>query len=445
MKYRSIFIANIAEIAKPLTRSMTETQRRQEVFEDHVYCDRFLAHNKDYRVLITPYSLDPTFIADVSYLLRFKHSLFLHPKEIDESICEAIISDQSLLSQLQQIIMDNPEITIHSYAVTEEFKQLIHKLRSIGLRFSTHEMPDPDASWTAPFFDSKAGFRQTTNILYDSFPDMPRGIIVSGTQELIGWMRYYLLKADGVVLKSNRGLAGAGLRIIRKGDLPVSHIASYVQTLVTDEAFWLDEPIIVEEYIDPDLSICGGSPNIELQIQNGTTEVLYSCGMRVSSKGVFLGVEFGKGAVPKRIERQLVRSGRMFGSVLSLVNYAGHFEIDFVYGKKSHRLFPIEANVRRTGGTHAFELAERLLGDDFIGKYYVISVNKIDAPQCHGKTYSEVKEILRTIMYPMLGKEEGVIITMTNYMIKGKIGYVIIAKDKIRAQQIEHMLLNKLQ
>ena len=54
MKFNSIFIANLAEIAKPLTKAMSQSKRETEIFEDHAYCDRFLWTEHDRRVLVTP-------------------------------------------------------------------------------------------------------------------------------------------------------------------------------------------------------------------------------------------------------------------------------------------------------------------------------------------------------------------------------------------------------
>ena len=163
----------------------------------------------------------------------------------------------------------------------------------------------------------------------------------------------------------------------------------------------------------------------------------------INPQGVFLGMEIGKGAIDGRVEKTLVKYGRKFARHLALMGYQGFFDIDWVVGK-DHDYHPLEANLRRTGGTHAYELACRLLGEDFDEKYYVISQNKIQALKLKGASYQTVKDKLGDLLFPINRKKEGVIVTMMNYLVKGWLGYVILAKDKKRAQEIEAQLLKKI-
>lgn len=437
MKYKTIFIANISEIALPLVAGMRKAAREFEIFEDHAYCDRFICSSEDHRILVTPLPLDSAFAAHMNELLRFRNVSYLSPAVTGDSVCDAIGDDRALFRKILGIIRANPGISVHSYAITPQFVRLIRQLRAAKAVFETHEMPESDAAWTAPFFDSKAGFRQAVATLGQSFPRMPRGIIVSGVEELVGWMRYYLTTSEGVVLKSNRGLAGAGLRIIRKHELPLTDIRQYVMALIRREPFWLLDPTVVEEFIPPDMSICGGAPNIELEISNGSVKTLYPCSMRIREDGMFMGTEFGRGTVPKWIERRMRRAGQSFGTLLKTVKYRGHFELDFVYADRDQRLYPIESNVRRTGGTHAYELALRLLGENFLSKYTVISMNKSDAPGFSKLSYQQIRDRFRDLIYPMGKAAEGIVFTMMNYRVKNKVGYVAIGRNIARARAVE--------
>jgi hypothetical protein len=167
--------------------------------------------------------------------------------------------------------------------------------------------------------------------------------------------------------------------------------------------------------------------------------------MRVSDKGVFMGIEFGKGAVSSKISKHLRKAGKRFGELLKICGYNGHFEIDFVYGGSDNRLYPIEANLRRTGGTHAFEFIKRLLGARFSECYYIVSVNKVTAPKLTNKDYLQSKKLISDIYYPIEGKNEGVILSTVNYLKKGKIGYIVVGTDKKRVYQIEKILLERIQ
>lgn len=443
-KYKSIFIANLTEIAKPILKFMTPKQKEEEVFEDHAYCDRFVLTDRDNRVLITPFELDKDFTYEIAKLLKLKDVAYYAPKTVNESTCQAIIDDRQLYQKLREIISNNPAIKIGSYAATLEFKNLTNRLKKDGLKFQIEGVPQKNNLWTASFFDSKAGFRQAVNSLKSPFLQMPKGVICTKRSELIGWIRYFLQKKKCIVLKSNRGLAGAGLRIIHNDELAIEKIPSFLDDLFQKEPFWKSEPIVVEEYIKPNLNQCAGAPNIEMVIENNSFHYLYECGMRISNKGVFMGAEFGKGAVSPKISKFLKKAGRKFGELLRTCSYQGHFEIDFVYGGPDNKIYAIEANLRRTGGTHAFEFARRLLGDKFINNFYIVSVNKKDASCLSGTNYDKVKRLLADIYYPIDGKKEGVIISTVNYLKKGKIGYLIIGLNKKRVYQIEKIFLKKI-
>ena len=117
-----------------------------------------------------------------------------------------VIGNKNEFEKLEKIIKSNPEISIGSYAATEEFKTFIDFLKKRGHKFQVEGIPIKNSLWTTSFFDSKAGFRQAANSLGSKFPEMPQGVICTKRNELIGWMRYFINKKRPIVIKSNRGL-----------------------------------------------------------------------------------------------------------------------------------------------------------------------------------------------------------------------------------------------
>lgn len=423
-RVKSIFLANLAEVALPLTHLMKGPRAQEEIFEDHALCDRFLFSCKDEQVLITPFPIDKNFFNDNHRLLNLKNVLNISPKKVGESLC------LSVLEKVGEIVRKNPGVEIVSYAATPEFYELTGYLRQKGLEFSTPEAPKEEDFWAQDFFDSKAGFRQAVESLLPGFPAMPEGVVCFGKTEITGWAKYWLEKFGGCVLKANRGLAGAGLKIIKN-----------LKDLAVKERYWNEEPVVVERFIPPDLSVCGGAPNIELRIRGGKTEVLYVCSMRIDKEGVFLGVEMGHGAVPEKLTTLLEKSGKQFGKLLESFGYRGYFEVDWVYGRDS-KTYPIEANLRRTGGTHVYEACRRLLGKDVFKNFYVVANN--NSLVRVNLDYAKVKKQVIDLLYPIAGHAEGVIITVTNYLRRGKIGYMVIASDKDRAAAIEKRFQERL-
>lgn len=442
MKFDSIFIANLSEIARPLARLMDKKKAEIEINEDHYLCDRFLFSDEKNRILITPYLINRDFFEFSRKITGFSRLINLSPKKIDESICESIIKDKILFEKLVFFIKKNPRIKLISYATTEEFTELVKLLRKNGLIFQTPEMPNFGKEWTSSFFDSKSGFRQSVYNLKGNFPEIPDGMICDGITEVIAWGEYFLNKYGGCVIKSNRGLAGAGLKIIKIEQIDNNDIKKYL-TDILRENYWSKDLVVVEKYIESDKKISGGFPNIELKIDENGVKTLYFCGMRVSDEGVFLGIEIGRGAIPFHVRRCLRQSAIKFGHFLKTAGYKGFFEIDWVYGL-DHKIYAIEANLRRTGGTHVYEIAKTLLGNDFQKKYYLTATNIQIAHKLKNKSFMEVKNKLSDILYPIQGKKKGVLITIYSQLELGKLGYIVIGKDKKETIEIEKNFLKRI-
>lgn len=443
MRYDSIFIANLAETAAPLLKYFSEKEREREVFEDHALCDRFLFSDQDNRVLVTPFPINKQLARDACKLLGFKNIINLRPRNVGVSLSKAVVQDKKLFLLIVSLIKRNPGIAICSYTASYEFRGLINLLKKQNLIFSTPEMPAEKGFWTAEFFGSKAGFRQLAGGLPSHFPAMPQGAIVDNIHDLAGWAEYFLNKRKGVVIKTNRGLAGAGLAIIKRADVKNKNISQYVPKTVKGKLFWRKTLTVVEEYIEPAGALLGREPNVEARVREGGVEILYTCNMRVDASGAFKGVEIGKEALPYDLDVKLISAGKILGRIYHKYGYRGYFDIDFVFGKNG-RLYALESNVRRTGGTHAFELARRLLGDDFPQNYYLVSNNVCPTERFKGKSYAELKKATGHLFYPMDGKKEGVVLTVANYLPKGNLGYVVISRNKQRTIEIESDFLKLL-
>jgi len=419
---------------------MNKSRAKEEIFEDHALCDRFIFNNSDNFLLITPFLVDKIFITDVKKLLKISNIINLSPKKIGESVCESILQDHKLLTILIEQISNNPSITVHSYIASQEFLKLISHLKKLNLQFDTPETPGEKYYKTTSYFDSKSGFRQTAAKLGKDFLALPEGFICHGINEVCKSVKYFLNQNKGCVVKTDKGLAGAGLTIIRRQEIKNNNLDSLINHRLTNKKYWLHETSVVEEFIEPDLKICGGAPNIELKIIDDKVIPLYVCGMRITEEGVFKGVELGKNAVPKSAIYKLIKHGKIFGDYLKQKGYRGYFEIDFVFGKNG-RLYPIEANLRRTGGTHVFELCQKLFGNNFQKNYYIVANNITPALKLKNKSYSYVMNKLKNYLYPINGKKEGIIISVYSYLKKGNLGYVVVGNSRMRVREIETSFL----
>lgn len=442
-KYKSIFLTNLSEAALSLANLMSKKNREIEIFEDHVFCDRFIFSKGDDRILVTPLMIDQEMKKHVEHIMKFKNVVNLSPKKLSDSLCLSVLEDKHLLNKLVSIIKANPGIDIVAYVSSNEFTKLISYLKSKKLKFTTSEIPSLENNWTIAFFDSKAGFRQLTTFMENGFPKMPQGIVCDSVDEIIGAVNFFFKNEMDCVMKANRGLAGAGLKLLYRKDFKSKNLKNELEKLFKEDPYWSRDVVVVEEFIKPNYSLGGGAPNIEMKILNNKVYALYCCSMRINDRGVFQGIEIGRGTYTNYMKNKLIKHGMTFGHLLKKFDYRGHFEVDFVAGQDK-KLYPIEANIRRTGGTHTYEAAKRLLGNDFERKHYIVSKDFSDAPKLKGKSYLEVKEKLKDILYPINGEKKGVVISIFSYIKHGKIGYFVIADSKKSAYNIEKEFVSRV-
>lgn len=424
---------------------MSKKNRKLEIDEDHALCERFIFSKGDDRVLVTPLLVNETMKEHVSKVMKFKNVINLSPSKIGESLNVSVLEDKKLLKQLEDIIRQNPGIDLVAYVSSNEFMNVVSYFRSKKLNFTTSEIPTQENNWTVAFFDSKAGFRQLTTFMNNGFPKMPQGIVCDSIDEIIGAVRFFFNNEMDCVMKANRGLAGAGLKIMYRKDYQKKNLNRVLEQILKENPFWSHDIVVVEEFIEPNLEIGGGAPNIELKISKNKVHPLYCCSMRISREGVFQGIEIGRGTYTSYMKNKLIKHGVTFGQMLKKFSYNGHFEIDFVAGR-DNRIYPIEANVRRTGGTHIYDAVKRLLGSNFERNYYVTSKDFQDAPKLKGKSYGQMRDKLNGLLYPIKGKKEGVVVTIFNHLyIKwGKIGYFVVSSDKKSAYAIEKAFQDRI-
>jgi hypothetical protein len=276
---------------------------------------------------------------------------------------------------------------------------------------------------------------------------MPEGAVFFDVAKAASFAASVYTLKGGVVIKTNKGHSGAGVLIFKKGDLSgaIAKDTGLLLTKLNAEQYWSKFPIVVEDYVELDESISGGSPSIEYRVgPDGQAECLYPCAMRVNADGVFQGVEISAEALPLQVLAAMHAAGRYVAGEYSRNGYRGYFDIDFVLSKDG-TCYVGESNVRRTGGTHAYHLGRFLLGDDFLNNSYIIANNCCPLPVCaaRGLSFSRLLEVLGPVAYHA-GRREGVILTSAHKLSQGQIAYAIIHKDRSRALGLESRMFDLL-
>jgi hypothetical protein len=157
--------------------------------------------------------------------------------------------------------------------------------------------------------------------------------------------------------------------------------------------------------------------------------------MRVSREGIFQGVAINDDVISDQIEAQMIDTGFYIGEQYSKNGYRGYFDVDFIMAK-NNRVYANESNVRRTGGTHVYETAARLFGKDFLYDVFILSRNTYPLPAEKKYSFGQIKELLTPILYDKKTKE-GLVLISENLLAQNKLAYIIFAKNKKRAEELE--------
>jgi len=162
---------------------------------------------------------------------------------------------------------------------------------------------------------------------------------------------------------------------------------------------------------------------------------LYHCGVLVAKDGTFHGIEIGDDIMPERVAAQIKDTGFFIAERYAASGYRGYFDVDYLAGKNGE-IFVAESNARSTGGTFVYMTAVALFGPNFMIDTYLFSNNGYDISHLKRQTFSQIRDRLAEVLFSKITKE-GVIITSENLLRMQKLSFILFAKTKKRAQEIE--------
>src|SRR3989338_6459646 len=442
-----IYVSNMSEDVWPFIQSISDTYKRQsEIIENTGLAehDIFSFSGKYNVIIVMPKPVSRFFVNYFLEITGNKNFKILSPSLHTGEICKDIISDNSLFEELISISAGYGKVDLISYCNSSQFLKLADRIRKRNVNLITSESPTEPDSWTVDFFGSKSGIRQLSQQSGVQEPDfkMPPGLISIDIENTAKMAAKMYMKENGLVIKTNKGHAGAGILIFRQNSLPKDYVkcVTEILKLFRRENYWNRFPIIVEKYIDPAQSIGGGYPNAEFRInKNGRVEFLYFCALRVTASGIFKGVEINNTVLSDQDTAQIMDTGFFLGEQLASRGYRGYFELDFVAAKNGD-IFVTESNVRRTGGTHVYHLAKYLFGKDFMYDTFILTNNAYPVKKSGPIVEADrLYDVLSPILYNPV-KKEGIVVAGTRLLEQNSFGYVIFGNSKTRAEKIEEMM-----
>lgn len=438
----SVYIFNMSEDVWPFISAMSDAKARAYEVQENADLgerDLFSCADEDNILYIFPQGVDDAFFQYYTKLFGKRRIRILVPQKHSGVICEDILDDDEVMQQIIAAANGSKRLVLTSYTTSQQFLNLAEELKGRGLQIFTPDAPEEEDSWTVNFYGSKSGIRQLAGASRISEPDliMPEGIICMGIVDAAKIAAKKYVKEKGVVIKTNKGHAGAGVLLFDEGDLPTEYpvCEQAIVEVLKKDAYWNMFPIVIESFVSINPSVAGGFPNVEFQIlKNGKVDYLYYGGMRVT-QGVFKGMEIGNNVVSDQLLARMIDTGFYIGEQYRSAGYRGYFDVDFIAAKNG-QLYVTESNVRRTGGTHVYVTAKKIFGEDFLYKTYILFNNLFDVSNKRVSTFEQLTGILSPVLFNEQTKE-GLILTCVRALVNHKFGYIIFGANRKRAFELE--------
>lgn len=334
MVVQILFVANVAEAFTEMLQTVPDRREKElRIRTEHFLSMRALFWGGNNKAVLTPFAIPVRLLEHNCEVAGFTEVMNLYPKRIGVSLCEAVRDDRYLWLAVIDLIRKNPGIQISPYAATKEFRTLVQHLREQNLSFTIRDMPDATARWTPSYLDSKTGFHFEVSKLRGTLKPakLPDAFVCTSQEQAIDIVSWFYSRGRPCILKANLGESGWGLKMIMVSQFrSVEHLVAVISETFAKTAIWSRNLILVEEFIEPDTKVAGGSPSVEVLITRKGPKITYVCGQLLGVQGDFLGIEVGRGIVGSAVGRSLSKAAQTIGRRYHDLGYRGFFDVDFV-------------------------------------------------------------------------------------------------------------------
>ncbi|TAK14031.1 MAG: hypothetical protein EPO32_03225 [Anaerolineae bacterium] len=314
-------------------------------------------------------------------------------------------------------------ISLIPYASTRELFTLADTLRTeLGLAVHLPESPRRQNLWVKDYIDTKAGFRTLVPQWLDIELPLPRGFITDNLMEAADMVAWFEARQHGCVVKANKGGSGVGNLFLPYHLLKGS---ANFRSLLDDNIFLQEDLSIVEQLIEAKERV---SPSLEYYVPpvgEGAPALTYLSNQHFEDSGRFAGVIIASEFYNVPWAESFSAMGSKIADRLQNYGYVGYFDIDAIIDD-SGRVYIVEINSRRTGGTFAHDFLLQRFGPDYCERIAALSYNKAHTRY---KTLESLEAALGEFLYPMKGEDRGVIITLTSTLHKGDVGMILLGNS----------------
>ena len=439
-----LIIANVVDAyRKNVALIHDPALREHEILDSYYIEDRALLWGGGRKVVVTSQPVEPAFLQYLQRVMGYQELANLAPQRATDALCEDILREEALRRDIVARLRGRGPVRLISFVASAKVLEVAEALRAEGLDISTPECPPADLLWVRDYLDSKAGFRRFFESISGEVRGVriPEGAVCESPAEAARMAARFLSEGRGCLCKPNNSQSGVGFQILRPGAVPGPDLQARLEA----DPQMTSDCIVVEELIEMDPGIGGGSPSIELRVPaepERDAEFMYPCGQILTPSGYFFGVEMYRGVVSPALERTMEEAGLAVARAMRRLGYVGVFDMDMV-ASKGGALYAVEVNTRRTGGTHAHEAAQALFGPRYWERVAVISNNDLayEGPQL---SYVALDELLGDLRFPAHGRKEGILPTIVSSLVSNRVGYIAFGATIERARELEREFHRRL-
>lgn len=394
----------------------------------------------DQRIVVLPAAPDQAFVEHVSNRLGIEITCVV-PECVTGWVCRDLLADQRTLQVLAEAL-GKLEVVVIPWGATDYLYQLIATLKAQGANIVEERYPPISRQRIGEYIDSKVGGRSILECVAADFPNfaVPHGYVCANRDEA-ALLACTLLHQDAqpLVLKSNRGAGGRGIRIVMSPSTLglISHTPDSIKHDMRDDQYWKDVPVIVEAAI-------GGATDLSVPTFNGSIDSQGNImGMPVGNSLVeahqyYCGVELGRGVLPPDLYSHLEQIGVAVGQHLMTLGYRGWYDVDFLISSFNDVIYGSEINARLTGPAFAIDVMSRLFGSNWPERYYARVQERIWLKRPM-RTYRELARVISSIEGYFAEDDCGILPVFTSGITLNEpyIGCVIYARSAQHADLLE--------
>ncbi|MCX4562168.1 hypothetical protein OHA02_39060 [Streptomyces phaeochromogenes] len=415
MKRRDCFVANISEpFLQFLGRETDPARRRHMIAEEHALSERTALWGGADKICLVPRPAHTVGLLESRFGYRVSARTLNVP---DDRLSRAITRSDDTIAWLAAAGRTGP-LDLSGYAATEDFVDLVATLRSCGVDFTVSDTTvSPEGLSVLRRIETKSGFRRVASVLLDGLRcRLPVGTTCESPGAALGAARRLSRATGAVMIKADDGEGGFG-----NVALSARELERVDPIRLMEICPFLGLRSVVEQRIP-----YVGAPSVEFFVPPAPESpvVTYACTQIFDRNNYFIGVRLSPADRDAVWFEPLAEFGRRLAAYLQQRGFRGHFDIDSLVTATGD-LYVVEANLRRTGGTHVHDFARTVLGSDYTSGVEILS-RSIAIPPCSPS--AALRRLEPLLVDP--GSSTGVLPVVMGTAPDGAVELMVFARDE---------------